>query len=152
MTLRSRILLPFLLLATLATAAHAAKVLHVNAEVVRQGKATGVHTRGSALIVGSLVRNGHTVTQLGSLDLNPRAKTRVDLGKVGQPDLVTISATMSNSVPTVHWIVKGLVAQGVSRSQIVIGGQATSKALADRLGVHHGAVPATATRWADGRY
>lgn len=141
MTIRARVLLPALLLLGLASVAQAAKVLHINAEMVRQRGAAGIHDRGSAQVVRHLQQTGHTVTTLGFTDLSRTAKTRVDLAPLGRPDLVTISATMTNSRPTVRWIVKGLVDQGHAPSRIIVGGKAMNAELAGKLGVAFGAVP-----------
>jgi methanogenic corrinoid protein MtbC1 len=139
--MRTRLLAALAFLFCAPLAARAEKVLHVNAEVVRQRASSGVHDAGSEQVAAWLQGRGATVARVGVGDLSSRAKTRLPLGALGRPDLVTISATMTQSRTTVTWIVKGLKAQGIPGSRIVVGGRAMSLERADKLGVQYAPGP-----------
>lgn len=139
--MRTRLLLAFALILSSAGAAFAQRVLHVNAEVVRQRTASGIHDVGSEQVATWLAGRGASVTRVQPGDLAARGRTRLDLRRLGRPDLVTISATMAESRLTVTWIVKGLKAQGVPGSRIVVGGRAMTAGQAATLGVNYAPAP-----------
>jgi methanogenic corrinoid protein MtbC1 len=128
-------LLVIALLLVVGQAARAQNVLHINAEMVRQRSETGIHKNGSKAVANWIKAEGATVRALEPVDLSARAKTRLDLAYLGRPDLVTISATMWQSVSTVRHLVRSLTDQGVSRERIVVGGKAMTAARAQKLGV-----------------
>jgi methanogenic corrinoid protein MtbC1 len=110
------------------------RVLHVNAEMVRQRTDVGINDNGSNMVATDLATKGAQVRRLVPADLGP-SKTAINLRALGRPDRVTISATMTESIPTTTRLVTGLVAQGIPNTHIVIGGRATSPEMAARLGV-----------------
>jgi methanogenic corrinoid protein MtbC1 len=139
--MRTRLLTVLALLLSSAGAAWAQRVLHVNAEMVREGRTTGIHDAGYQQIGNWMRGVGANVTWHGPGDLARQpSKTKLTLA-VSNPDLVTISATLTKSRTTVTWLVKNLKAQGMPGNRIVLGGLAMSAKRAAKLGVRYAPGP-----------
>jgi methanogenic corrinoid protein MtbC1 len=139
--MRTRLLTILVFLLSSAGAAWAQRVLHVNAEMVREGRTTGIHDAGYQQ-VGNWMRGvGANVTWHSMADMARQpSKTRLTPA-VSNPDIVTISATLTKSRTTVTWLVKNLKAQGMPGNRIVVGGLAMSAKRAAKLGVRYAPGP-----------
>lgn len=115
------------------------RVLHINAEMVRQRTERGIHDRGYKAVGRFIKDSGFQVKHLRVRDLAAK-KTR--LGKaLKDTKVVTISATMTQSVTTVRHILDGLRQAGFPMQSVVIGGRALTAEHAQRWGVGYAASP-----------